>query len=90
MAERSAPVPPPGARFALVGDNTIDAYVGEVQREYVGGNALNCAVQLAARGAGVEYYGAVGEDAAGRRIAICLRDRGVGVTGLVVRAPATR
>lgn len=84
MSRGPAPSSHRTTRFALVGDNTIDAYVGEIHGEYVGGNALNCAVQLASRGAEVEYYGAVGDDAAGCRIATCLRDRGVRPTGLVI------
>ena len=76
----SIPAPP---RIAVVGDNTIDSYVGRLERRLVGGNAVNCAVQLAARGLEVEYFGAVGDDEPGGVVRRVLMDRGVGCDGLV-------
>ncbi|WP_292679950.1 PfkB family carbohydrate kinase [Microbacterium sp. SCN 69-37] len=69
------------ARVAVVGDNTVDRYLGGP--EYVGGNALNVAVQLRLQGVTATYFGAVGADADGREIAGALRRHGVGTTGLV-------
>ncbi|WP_336629727.1 MULTISPECIES: PfkB family carbohydrate kinase [unclassified Microbacterium] len=69
-----------GARYTVVGDNTIDRYLdGPV---LVGGNALNVAVQLRLLGAPVSYFGAVGDDEDGRLIAGALRARGVDADGL--------
>jgi len=68
---------------AVVGDNTIDRYVGPNGRDYVGGNAVNVAVQLAERGIDVRYFGAVGPDSEGSRIHDELVTRGVNVDGLV-------
>ena len=68
---------------AVVGDNTIDRYVGPNGRDYVGGNAVNVAVQLAERGIDVRYFGAVGADPEGARINDELVARGVNVDGLV-------
>ena len=74
---------------AVIGDNTVDRFVGVVGRDYVGGNAVNVAVQLAERGVAVEYYGVVGDDAAGEWIRSELAARGVGVGGLVTRSGPT-
>ncbi|MDL9979257.1 PfkB family carbohydrate kinase [Microbacterium sp. ASV49] len=71
------------ARVAVVGDNTVDRYLGGP--EYVGGNALNVAVQLRLLDGAVTYFGAVGDDDDGRKIAGALRSRGVGTEGLVNR-----
>jgi fructoselysine 6-kinase len=68
---------------AVVGDNTIDRYVGRGGRDYVGGNAVNVAAQLAERGFTVRYFGAVGPDADGDRIRAALVARGVDTEGLV-------
>lgn len=69
------------AVIASVGDNCIDRYVGAVERESPGGNALN----VAARTAGA-YYGAVGDDEAGRTIVAGARAAGVDVSNVEVRA----
>jgi fructoselysine 6-kinase len=72
----------PDLTVAVVGDNTIDRYTGPQGREYVGGNAVNVAVQLAERGIDVRYYGAVGSDPEGTRIGDELAARGVNTDGL--------
>jgi fructoselysine 6-kinase len=64
---------------ATVGDNCIDQYLAPVARSAVGGNAVNVAVQLARRGRPAAYFGAVGDDAPGRRIIAALRAQGVAV-----------
>ena len=69
------------AVIASVGDNCIDRYVGAVERESPGGNALN----VAARPGGA-YYGAVGDDDAGRVIIAGARAAGVDVSNVEVRA----
>lgn len=61
--------------IATVGDNCIDRYGPPLSRSFVGGNAVNVAAHLAASmpGKGVAYFGAVGDDADGRRIVSCLK-----------------
>jgi fructoselysine 6-kinase len=78
-----------GRRVAVVGDNTIDRFLGVDPHDLVGGNAVNVAVQLAMAGHHVSYYGAVGPDRDGARIRQALSDMGVDVHGLVVRDGAT-
>jgi fructoselysine 6-kinase len=68
---------------ATIGDNTIDEYIGQDSYSFVGGNALNVAVQAARLGRGVRYFGAVGPDDAGGRIRETLRRLGIDVAGLV-------
>lgn len=84
------PVPPNGQpTIAAVGDNTIDEYTGELAGSYVGGNALNVAVQAALGGAAAAYFGAVGPDVKGRRVRDTLRCLGVGTDGLIELAGDT-
>lgn len=59
-------------RVACLGDNCIDEYVPPVALAAVGGSALNVAVALRRLGHEAAYLGAVGDDAAGRRIAAAL------------------
>jgi fructoselysine 6-kinase len=73
---------------AAVGDNTIDEYLGDdylggAAYSFVGGNALNVAVQLARLGRPAGYFGAVGPDADGERVRQSLVRAGVDVAGLV-------
>lgn len=75
-------------RVAVVGDNTIDRYLGPPITEYVGGNAVNVAVQLrrltGADGAGrIGYFGAIGPDSDGASIARALELTGLDLAGLV-------
>jgi fructoselysine 6-kinase len=79
----------PNPTVAVVGDNTIDRYSGQEEHDFVGGNAVNVAVQLAERGFGVCYFGAVGPDREGARIRRELVIRGVNVDGLVTLPGAT-
>ena len=67
-------------RFAAVGDNCIDRFQPPVSQSLVGGNAVNVAVRLAALGQEAWYFGAVGEDADGRRTLDLLSENGVNVT----------
>jgi rfaE bifunctional protein kinase chain/domain len=55
------------------------------QSECLGG-AGNVAANLAALGARVEVFGAIGKDEAGRALAKCLRDAGIGDKGVVADA----
>ncbi len=57
-----------GFDLATVGDNCIDRYLPPVGLSTVGGNAVNVAVHLARAGHRVAYFGAVGDDDAGRRV----------------------
>jgi fructoselysine 6-kinase len=61
---------------ATVGDNCIDRYL-TLRQSTVGGNAVNVAVHLARRGLATAYFGAVGDDADGRRVLAALGDNGV-------------
>jgi fructoselysine 6-kinase len=70
-------------RFATVGDNTIDEYVGAQELSYVGGNAVNVAVRIAQLGGDVAYFGAVGPDGRGAQVREVLADRGVAVDHLL-------
>jgi fructoselysine 6-kinase len=72
----------PGAEVATVGDNCIDRYGAPVNRSFVGGNAVNVAVQLARLGRRTAYFGAVADDSDGRRTGASLLSRGVDITGL--------
>ncbi len=65
--------------FACVGDNCIDRYLSPVDYSLVGGNAVNVAVQLRRLGHPTAYFGAVGEDPAGRRTIRELARNGVDI-----------
>jgi len=64
-------------RFAAVGDNCIDRFRPPLNQSLVGGNAVNVGVQLARLGQTAFYFGAVGEDADGRRTLDLLAENGV-------------
>ena len=70
-------------RAAVVGDNTIDRYLGLSNAEYVGGNAVNVAVQLNNRGGNVGYFGAIGSDTEGATITRALKSTTLDLEGLV-------
>lgn len=70
--------------LGTIGDNTIDQYFGVDDRSFVGGNALNVAMQIKLLGHDVRYAGAIGPDANGVRIRTALEDHGVVTDGLVV------
>jgi fructoselysine 6-kinase len=72
-----------GSSFGVLGDNTIDRYVGHEDALHVGGNALNVAVHLAHSGADVRYAGAVAGDELGRLVRRTLVAQGVGVDQLL-------
>jgi fructoselysine 6-kinase len=72
--------------FGTIGDNTIDQYVGATTGTFIGGNALNVAMQLRLMGRQVRYAGAIGPDAAGRGVREALEGHGV-VTGGLVELP---
>lgn len=73
-----------GNWVAVVGDNTVDRYLGDAAAEYSGGNAFNVAVQLARSGATVRYFGAVGDDGDAELIRAGLRANGIPLDDLVV------
>ena len=68
--------------FATVGDNCIDRFLPPVGDCLVGGNAVNVAVQLSRLGRQVDYFGAVGSDAAGDAVCGALQANGVGIASL--------
>jgi fructoselysine 6-kinase len=74
----------PAVDFGIVGDNCIDRFVAPIDEWLVGGNAVNVAVQLALLGRSVEYFGAVGDDEAGRAVGAALAANGVGIAHLRV------
>ncbi|GAA1523044.1 fructoselysine 6-kinase [Agromyces terreus] len=74
---------------AVVGDNTIDEYLGAEPGRFVGGNALNVGAQLVDAGVPTAYLGAIGTDAAGRVIAEGIRRAGLDPLHLVTRPGTT-
>jgi fructoselysine 6-kinase len=62
---------------ATMGDNCLDHYLPPLDREFVGGNALNVAVGLRDHGHEVAYAGAVGSDRAGDAVLAAARGRGI-------------
>jgi fructoselysine 6-kinase len=76
-------------RFAVVGDNCVDRFQLPVGQSFIGGNAVNVAVQLAALGHEAWYFGAVGRDADGERTRDLLIANGVRVEYLQMRAGET-
>lgn len=75
--------------IGVCGDNCIDRYVRPVAADFVGGNAVNVAVHLAAQGATVAYVGAAGNDAEGERVREALEAKGVDCTYLAARPGGT-
>jgi fructoselysine 6-kinase len=73
----------------VLGDNCIDRYLPPVGREFVGGQAVNVAIGLAAGGIPTAYAGVVGLDDAGERIVGELKRRGVNVSAVAVAAGST-
>jgi len=70
--------------IAAIGDNTIDLYIGQDSFSFVGGNALNVAVQLTLIGRPASYFGAVAPDQLGEQVRQALTRHGVDVAGLEV------
>ena len=68
--------------IGVVGDNTIDRYVGQVEQTYVGGNALNVAVQLHRHGRPVRYVGVTADDADGRIVREAVAAQGLALDGI--------
>ena len=75
--------------IATVGDNCIDRYLPPVDRQLVGGNAVNVAVNLRRLGHHASYFGAVGDDPDGARVRGVLARIGVDLTHLRI-VPAGR
>ncbi|MBZ7925448.1 fructoselysine 6-kinase [Ensifer adhaerens] len=72
-------------RLAAVGDNCIDRFQAPVSEAYVGGNAINVAVQWALLGHQSHYFGAVGGDRDGAQVRQLLEQNGVRLAGLKER-----
>lgn len=68
----------------VAGDNCLDRYLPPIAREFVGGQAVNVAIGLAAAAVAVAYAGVVGDDDAGRRILEELAARGVDTTATAI------
>ena len=68
-------------RLAAVGDNCIDRFEEPVGEAYVGGNAINVAVQWALLGQQSFYFGAVGRDRNGAQVRQLLKQNGVRLDG---------
>ena len=75
--------------FAAVGDNCIDRYLPPIGLSLVGGNAINVGVQLSRIGHRVAYFGAVGDDADGRRTLKALADNRVDIANAETRPGIT-
>jgi fructoselysine 6-kinase len=74
---------------ATVGDNCIDRYLAPVGLATVGGNAVNVAVQLRRLGHRAAYFGAVGDDDAGRWVRRCLAENNLDLDHLRTAAGHT-
>ncbi|HEX3329193.1 MAG TPA: PfkB family carbohydrate kinase, partial [Gaiellales bacterium] len=74
---------------ATMGDNCLDHYLPPLDREFVGGNALNVAIGLRDHGHDVAYAGAVGSDAAGETVHEAARARGIETSHVQVGPGAT-
>lgn len=74
---------------ATMGDNCLDRYLPPLDREFVGGNALNVAVGLRDLGHEVAYAGAVGSDPAGDAVLAAARGRGIDTAHVRVGPGAT-
>ena len=72
-----------GQPVAAIGDNTIDLYLGLDSYSFVGGNAVNVAIQITRLGRPARYFGAIGPDAAGQQVRAALVSREVDVRGLI-------
>lgn len=68
--------------IATVGDNCIDRYLPPRDRELVGGNAVNVAVNLQRLGHQAAYFGAIGDDAEGARVRRVLARTGLDLAAL--------
>lgn len=66
-----------------MGDNCIDHMLAPIGLKLVGGNAVNVGVHLARLGAQVAYFGAVGDDLDGQKVARTLAANGIDLTHLV-------
>ena len=75
--------------IAVYGDNCIDRYVAPDAADFVGGNAVNVAAHLAARGASPDYFGITGDDPEGALVREALADQGVDCTHLSTRRGET-
>ena len=75
--------------LAAVGDSCVDRYLPPVDRTTAGGNALNVAANLAARGHRTAYAGVVGDDADGRLIRRAAEAAGIDLQHLSTAAGAT-
>ena len=75
--------------IATVGDNCIDRYLAPVSLATVGGNAVNVAIQLGRLGHRAAYFGAVGDDDAGRWIRRCLAENNLDLDHLRTAAGHT-
>lgn len=70
--------------LGAIGDNTIDQYFGSRNQSFVGGNALNVAMQFSQLGHTTRYAGAIGPDDDGLRIRQALERNNVITEGLIV------
>lgn len=71
-----------GIEVAAVGDNCIDKYLPPVGYSAVGGNAVNVAIHLQRAGLRAAYFGAVGDDADGRRMQELLASNGLDISAM--------
>ncbi len=88
-----------GRRVLVIGDPCLDEYrfgpvkaiakeapvacLNERNRVYAPGQATNVAANAAALGGRVTVIGVLGDDPAGRRLLVLLRERGVGFDGVI-------
>jgi fructoselysine 6-kinase len=73
-----------------LGDSCIDHYLSPIDKEFIGGNALNVAVHMVRAGLPCAYVGNVGTDQVGESILQVLRAEGVDVSHVLIAAGATK
>ena len=70
-------------KIAVIGDNCIDIYLPPLDKEYVGGCAVNVAIHLINNGFNVSYMGVVGNDNYSEIIIESLKKKGIDTTYLL-------
>ncbi|APZ35381.1 hypothetical protein BOH66_14855 [Microbacterium aurum] len=74
--------------FVAIGDNCLDVYI-RTDQTFVGGNALNVAVNWARAGRGARYIGAVGDDPAAALVVSALEGQGIASSDVTTLAGRT-
>ena len=76
-------------KVVSIGDNCVDHYLPPIDCRFIGGNALNVAVQLCKSGIRTAYVGNVGEDREGKLTLEKLHEQGVDISHVQVHPGRT-